>query len=249
MGIVVADMVGVSAPRSLSAVLSCVDDIEEIRLARLLPLPPIQARLNLTASEHVVFERALKLRQNTGLSFWDSVLLELSAVPEAFRLLDVAMMHVSLRGQEFSLSRSEVNAGTLEHLCSEFRPDAASSLTLLSEVVRRDGSLGHLPMIDFHAPKSAANQHLVEAVAERLFPRGAILMDSGESYHAYGTQVVSQEEFRSFLGYAMLFIPIVDRAYVAHQLIENRCALRITAGGGKSQIPTVVAVLPGRQPG
>jgi hypothetical protein len=29
-------------------------------------------------------------------------------------------------------------------------------------------------------------------------------------------------------------------------LIEGRCALRLTPGGGKSQTPTVVAVLPRR---
>jgi hypothetical protein len=246
MGRVVADLVGLGAPRSLGTLLSCLEEIQEVRLARLHPLPPIQTRLNLTAPERVVFDGALNLRHNTGLSFWDSVLLELPSVPEAFRLLDVVMMHVSLRGQEMTLSRAEINAGGLERACAEFRPESESSLTLLSEVVRRDGSLGHLPMVDFHASKSPANQRIVEAVAERLFPRGSILMDSGESYHAYGTQVISQEEFRRFLGTAMLFVPIVDRAYLAHQLIEGRCALRITPGGGKSQVPIVVAVLHGR---
>ncbi len=246
MDIVVEDLVGLSAPRSLGLLLSCIEEIKEIRLARLRPLPPIQSRLNLTDPERAVFDRALRLRQSTGLSFWDSVLLELPRVPEAFRLLDVVMMHVSLRGQEFTLSRAEINAGGLERVCAEFQAEAETSLTLLSEVVCRDGSLGHLPMIDFHASKSAANQHIAEAVARRLFPNGSILMDSGESYHAYGTQLISQQDFQCFLGTAMLFVPIVDRAYVAHQLIEGRCALRITPGGGKSQVPTVVAVLPPR---
>ncbi len=167
-------------------------------------------------------------------------------MPDSSRLLDAAMMHVSLRGHERALSMTAVNAGALEHMCSEFRAEGESNLTLLSELTRCDGSTGHLPMIDFHAFKSPANQRLVEAVAEKLFPDGSILMDSGESYHAYGTRVLSPEDFRRFLGTAMLFVPIIDRAYVAHQLIEGRCALRLTTGGGKSQVPVVVAVLPKR---
>lgn len=56
-------------------------------------------------------------------------------------------------------------------------------------------------------------------------------------------KILTQPEFEKFLGTALLLAPIVDRAYIAHQLIEGRCALRLTPGGGKSQVPTVVAVL------
>jgi len=58
--------------------------------------------------------------------------------------------------------------------------------------------------------------------------------------------LIAKEDFQVFIGAAMLFVPIVDRAYLAHQLLEGRCALRLTPGGGKSQVPTAVAVLPGR---
>jgi hypothetical protein len=246
MSVVVEDLVGLTAPRSLAILFSSLQEVREVRLARCSPLPPLQTRLNLTASERVVFDKALEIRAGTGLSFWDAVLLQLPSTPDAVRLLDAAMMHVSLRGHERTLSWSEVSTGGLERACAEFSSEVGASMTLLSEVVHRDGSLRHLPMLDFHAIKSPANQRIVEAVAERLFPEGSILMDSGESYHAYGTRILSEEHFRRFLGTAMLFVPIVDRAYVAHQLIEGRCALRLTPGGGKSQVPRVVAVLPRR---
>jgi len=167
-------------------------------------------------------------------------------MPNGVRLLDAAMDHVSLRGHESILSWSDVNSGGLERVCAEYSAEDGANLTLLSEVVCRDGSLGHLPMIDFHAFKSPENQHIVEAVAERLFPEGSILMDSGESYHAYGTRILSPDDFWRFLGTALLFVPIVDRVYIGHQMIEGRSALRLTPGGGKAQVPTVVAVLPRR---
>jgi hypothetical protein len=246
MGIVVENFVGLSAPRFLGALFSSLQNVREIRLAKCSPLPLLQARFNLTGPERTVYERALELRRRTGLSFWDAVLLELPFVPDAVRLLDAALMHVSLHGDERTLSWSEISSGGLERACSEFSQEGDASLTLLSEVVCHDGSLGHLPMLDFHAFKSPANQLLVEAAATRLFPDGSILLDSGESYHAYGTRIISREDFRRFLGNAMLLTPIVDRPYVAHQLIEGRCALRLTQGGGKSQVPIVVAVLPER---
>ncbi len=244
MSTAVQNLIGLAAPNALAVLLSSLQEVQEIRLAELRPLPPLQSRLDLTAAERFVFERALEHRSRTGLSFWDAVLLELPAMPDAVRLLDAAMTHVSLRGHERSLPWASAIAGGLERACAEFQTATGASLTFLSEVRCRDGSLRHLPMVDFHAFKSAPNQRIVEAVAQRLFPEGAILLDSGESYHAYGTQLRSECEFRRFLGTAMLFVPIVDRAYLAHQLIEGRCALRLTPGGGKSLVPTVIAVMP-----
>jgi len=134
----------------------------------------------------------------------------------------------------------------LESMCAQFSENDDANLTVLSEVLCRDGLVRHLPMVDFHALKSPENRRIVEAVSERLLPGRVILMDSGESYHAYGTQLLSEESLRQFLGRALLFVPVIDRAYVAHQLIEGRCALRLTSGGGKSQVPEVVAVLRGK---
>lgn len=239
------NLLGVTAPRMLSVLLSSFHEIERVYLAECRPLPPIQTRLDLTPAEHTVFARAIKLRELTSLSFWDAALLELSSEPSAFRLLDAAMTHVTFRGHERSLSWDSVVAGELERICAEFPTSLGASLAFLSEVRCHDGSKRHLPMIDFHAFTSAENRRVVEAVAERLFPEGAIVLESGESYHAYGTRLLSEIEFRRLLGKALLFAPIVDRAYLAHQWIEDRCALRLTAGGGKSRVPTVVSVVRG----
>jgi hypothetical protein len=244
MSTAVQSLLGVTAPRALGVLLSSLPDIREVRLAECRPLPPLQSRLDLTPGERIAFERALAHRSRTGLSFWDAALLELPGIPDAIRFLDAAMMHVSFRGHERSLPWASAVAGGLESACAQYSSQVGASLTFLSEMICRDGSLRHLPMLDFHPPKSAPNQRIVEAVAGRLFPQGAILLDSGESYHAYGTELLSESEFRRFLGMALLLAPIVDRAYVAHQLIEGRCALRLTPGGGKSRVPTVISVLP-----
>jgi hypothetical protein len=241
-----SNVLGLDAPRALVVLLSSFKDVEEVYLAELRPLPPLQARRDLKPAERVVFERALKCRQNTGLSFWDAVLLELSAVPDAIGLLDEVMMHVSFRGSELSLQWGSAIAGGLERVCAEFSTAGEASLIFLSEMRCRDGSRRHVPMVDFHAACSAPNQRVVTAVAERLFPEGAVLLESGVLYHAYGSRLLSETEFPSFLVRALLFAPIVDRTYTAHQVIEGRCALRLTAGGGKSRVPKVISIVPGR---
>jgi hypothetical protein len=239
------NLLGVKAPRALAILLSSFKDIDEVYLAECRPLPPLQTRRRLSPAEQIVIDKALELRKSTGLSFWDSALLELSFVPDAIPLLDDAMTHVTFRGSERPLPWASAVASGLEQACAQFLTPTGASLNILSEMRRHDGSICHLPMIDFGAASSVPNLRVVEAVAERLFPEGSVLLASGESYHAYGTQPLSDVEFRGFLGRALLFAPIVDRAYVAHQVIEGRCALRLTAGGGKTQIPTVVAVLSG----
>jgi hypothetical protein len=237
---------GIDAPHALSILLSSLPDVEEVYLAELRPLPPLQTRRSLTPAEQMVVGRALKSRESTGLAFWDAVLLELSRVPDAIGLLDEAMMHVTFRGNERRVSRSAVISGEMERMCAAFSSTSEASLVLISEMRRHDGSKSHLPMVDFHTAASDLNKPLVIDVVERLFPGGAVLLDSGESYHAYGLGLLSEPEFVSFLGEALLFAPIVDRTYLAHQLIERRCSLRLTAGGGKSRVPRVVSVIQGR---
>jgi hypothetical protein len=157
------NLIGLSAPRALTALLRSLEDVAEVYLAELRPLPPLQDRFDLTAAEHTVLKSALKHRSHKGLSFWDAVLLELPGMPEAIRLIDAAMMHVSLRGQKRPLSRSLVVAGALERACEEYLTTRGVSLTFLSEVRCRDGSLRHLPMLDFHAFASDSNRLLIEA--------------------------------------------------------------------------------------
>lgn len=249
MNIAVRDsnLIGLEAPRALSLLLSSFKDVEEIYLAELRPLPALQTRRNLKQSERIAVERALRCRQTTGLSFWDAVLLELSSVPEALGLLDEAMLHVTFRGCERSLAWAPAVAGGLEQACAEFSTAGEASLVFLSQMRCRDGSSRHLPMVDFHSASSAVNQQVVKGVVERLFPEGCFLLESGESYHAYGSRLLSETEFRIFLGRALLFAPIVDRTYLAHQVIEGRCALRLTAGGGKARVPRVISMVSGTQ--
>lgn len=61
---------------------------------------------------------------------------------------------------------------------------------------------------------------MVAAVCRRVMPHGFLLLDSGDSYHACGIALLAGQERPEFLGRSLFFSPIVDSAYVAHQLVQ-----------------------------
>ncbi len=56
---------------------------------------------------------------------------------------------------------------------------------------------------------------------------GFVLL-SAKSYHFYGGELMEEVDLCRFLGKAFLFTPIVDRAWIAHQLMASACAPRVS---------------------
>jgi hypothetical protein len=64
-----------------------------------------------------------------------------------------------------------------------------------------------------------------------------LLFESGRSFHFYGADPVTLPDLVSILGRAQLLSPIVDSRWVSHQLIDGRCALRISTDSEKTPVP------------
>jgi hypothetical protein len=156
-------------------------------------------------------------------------------------LLNAVLFHRKLRGKETWLTREAVLAGAVQWQCT--RQIAGLQLAATSEVRDADGSEFHIPMLDMRCKQSAANLELVERVAMRLMPEGSLVLESDKSYHLYGRSLLTPAKLIDFLAQSLLFSPIVDRSYVAHQLLERRCVLRLTARQDKKHVPTVIKVL------
>jgi hypothetical protein len=97
----------------------------------------------------------------------------------------------------------------------------------------------HIPMLDFHCDVSAANDRRVRFITIALGLHGYIV-HSGRSYHVYGSKLIATEELVTLLSSALLFSPIIDRAWIAHQIIERACGLRISPGKTYPHPPLVV---------
>ena len=222
------------APEVVEQLLFSLPEIEAIKIGSYSHLQSIQERVVFNEAETSVVNRALSLRAQTQLPFWDCVMLEISKTSGDFgNLISSASIHPDLSASMRSFKVSEIGKGRLAEYAEELRENGLETC-ITSEVELKNGELAHLPMMDFHAPPNSEGQAAVMAVCQHIFRGDFVLLESGKSFHAYGVELLKQNEFISFLGNSLLFAPIIDRAYIAHQLIEGRCALRIS-GTGKTQ--------------
>jgi hypothetical protein len=223
----------------IEAILSHNREIHSIRIFEAISLPLIQDRLKLVDDGERLIEVALDLKRRYHLPFWDGLFVSiLNSETTPLEVLRAASQHNESR----NLKRLETNDIELEDLRSlSLKVPSRGMVALSSLVDLEDGSQRHIPMIDFHCPVSNSNLQLVIAVTNELDVGPGFILESGKSYHFYGLELITTATFASFLGRVLLFTPIVDRAWIAHQLIESACALRISARDNAGAAPHVVA--------
>jgi len=235
------DYAGLGAAEAVKQLILSFRNLSKITIASYSHLPMIQDRIEPSYAEKEVVAEALRLRKSLHFPFWDCVMLTITKSEDPMDLLlDTASTHASLRESDIAINRKSIEQGALEqHICQNTQKSIETCI--ISEIVMTDGSIRHLPMIDFHCPPTTAGRIAATAVCKRIFPNGSLLLKSGESFHAYGLELMATSDFFSFLGRALLYSPIIDRAYIAHQLIERRCALRIS--GVSKPVPTTLEIL------
>lgn len=116
---------------------------------------------------------------------------------------------------------------------------AKDGYVLNSQVYLKNGSLAHLPLLDFNIEPGADGVALAIRAIKMLGKKNGYLLNSGSSYHYIGCEPMTVEEHRAFLHHALLLAPIVDGRWVAHQLINGSSNLRMGEKNGK--IPYVVS--------
>lgn len=99
-----------------------------------------------------------------------------------------------------------------------------------SRVRKIDGSIRHFLMLDFACRNDEVGQDYAISILRQLDVHG-ILINSGRSFHFYSDTHFPYDEWVSKMGHALLFAPLTDGAWIAHQLIEGRAALRISKKG------------------
>jgi hypothetical protein len=106
--------------------------------------------------------------------------------------------------------------------------EAGKQYAISSRVTMADGRICHIPMIDFHCNVNQSNEQLVADVISEINVGPGFVLNSGRSYHFIGSTLIEEADLSAFMGRLIMFNPIIDKAWVAHQLIEGYCALRIT---------------------
>ena len=205
--------------------------------------PPLQKRLGLSSQDREVILDAAKESRQTKLPGWYVVMLSLfrSQHPSE-TILRQAAFHQSISRTLYPLASDNLGVQKIHELADRTPPNRI--LSLCSEVRLKNGPTKHIPMMDFHCPISDHSLSLVCNTA-RLFDVGpGFVVETERSYHFYGSQVLlSDPELASFLGRALLFSPIVDHAWIAHQLMDMCCALQVTARTRSGKVPRVVGIV------
>ena len=181
----------------------------------------------------------LHLRSSTSLPFWEGLLqLVSNSSVETPTLLQKVRRHNSQTPTLEKLSRRYVRNDVLIEKIKELKTGEVLAISSRVECIRPIQFM-HLPMLDFHCKTSSSNDRLVRAVVLSLNLHGYIA-HSGQSYHFYGSKLVDTQNLQAILSNALLVSPIVDRAWLAHQMIEGACGLRISPGKSYSACPTIV---------
>ena len=231
--------VNVDAAEVVSQLVSSNPRIRAIRVFETVAPPTVQERFPLTSQEEALIKSGLRLRNEMDLPFWDSVfLVALQENREIGEQLWAAASFHQHNDSMQRIGRPEVNATSLRYMAESVPPNHILAISSEVEVAREDEAR-HIPLLDFSA---IPTRHSLSLVKRVIGDRGmsGFLLESGRSFHFYGRNLLTDAGLVRFLGESLLYGPVLDRRWVAHQLIEGFCALRISSSGA-SPPPYVVA--------
>jgi hypothetical protein len=230
--------VGDHAHEAFRKLILADGSVESVSVCRYATPPALQARRTLDANEQALVDQALELRKDGTTPFWHAIFAVcLRTGTCTSGLAESALFHAG----PGELERVHVSSLRDAELSVHYALDT-EQIGLASELVRYDGAISHLTQLDFRCSVSSSNEQLIRVICRSLYEGSFVLMDSGHSYHSFGTTLVTSDGRIRFLGRALQFSPIVDTAYIGHQLQQTFSTLRISRGGSLNRMPVVIAV-------
>ncbi len=209
-----------------------------------VPVSDDRVRLSVPLDWQKVLEELNNLthRTNNLIPSWELLAAIAWDSPRFADHLAEAQLHMETGRQRLAIPVNELTEEGIDLLRRE---DHALAVT--SEVTLEDGSRRHIAMMDFRvsAAPSVLRTHRdrLVAVLRGMGERAGVLFRSGASFHYYGLKLLTHDEWRTFLGRALLVAPLVDARYVAHRLIEGFGVLRIHSSKDKPTTPHLVGTI------
>ena len=180
-----------------------------------------QTITNWSLEEEEIFNYALHMKKQYHLLFWDGIMLgSINNTSYSPRFLKAALRHNDIK--KFILIKIEEILVKHQTLINNY-----PRIAVCSKVIMKDYSIQHIPMIDFHLPISNKNLLIIKDYCHILGLEHGFILNSGESYHFIGNELMSWNSLYKLLTQSLLLSPIVDKSWISHQLIEKSCSLRI----------------------
>lgn len=234
--------VGEDAHDAYRKIILAQPDIETLEIYRYSSPPSLQARVSLNEREQVVLDLALRKRTEEAVPFWHAVFSSfLEAGWCSPEIVQAALLHNG-PGAVTEIAVSQLNGHKLDEF---FRCDERN-VGLSSRLTKKDGTAMHMAMLDFRCDVEPASECVINTICEGLYSGGFVVVESGHSYHACGYDLLANHERIDFLARALVFSPVIDTAYLAHQIRQPFSTIRISRGGSSDRLPKVVLASEGR---
>lgn len=212
------------------------------------PLPMLEERLTASTDQSIqdILQEASTIRTAAKkhlIPYWESVLMAASATDKNQLVIREAVRHEpeDEQAEVFQISVDNLARGALQERIARVSTNQVTALC--STCTLFDGSRRHIPLMDFRISPDSRNTQVVKHALTALNHASGVILQSGRSYHFYGFDLLSEEEWIKFFARCLLLAPLTDGRYVAHRLIEGSGALRITTGIVKPVMPIVECVL------
>jgi len=234
-------LLGKPAPEFYTDVVKLLPAVQEISIAKYTPPPPIQRRVTLSDQEILLVNLAAKVRASSSHSFLQ-ILMEMctEATHPVEGILDSINYHQKHPSARTWVCRESVLNGKLISLCAN--ASSSEPLAFFSRVKVGSNECYSLPLLDMRIPKSPKSLNIIASIANRLLGTRFAILETHKSYHLVGITLLKEIAIKDFLAHAILYSPITDHAYVAHQLLEGESSLRLTAHFEDALSPAVVAI-------
>lgn len=161
----------------------------------------------------------------------------------------VPLSHDERGRNPFWLTREQIlRDGILGQI--EGNMEESEQLAISSKVRLVSEETAHLPMMDFEIGKDEAGLTKVKTRLKQVGIANGYILESGKSYHFYGRDVLSQEQWLDFMGKCLLtsivhtrenIEQVADPRYIGHSLRRGCNTLRVTSRGEKVFVPKVVS--------
>jgi hypothetical protein len=228
------------------------------KLPRLLPtiktlqfktysvLPALDERLGSEdPSTRKILERTAELKRITEnvIPYWELVFATSWDTDKSDLFIKEALKHNSKDEaiERFELKTDDSMIDILSEKIGGVSEDVA--VALCSKCITKDGSISHIPMMDFRCKPNESTQEKLKMALYHMGLKSGAILQSGRSYHFYGFELMAEEEWIRYLAKCLLLAPVADSRYIAHRLIEGVGSLRITTCQSKPDAPVIVDLL------
>lgn len=124
------------------------------------------------------------------------------------------------------------------YLDGKEKPRIHEAMKVVSRVKTRSG-LYHIPLLDLDIPVDENGAVSAQEVFTNLGVSSGAIINSGASYHGWGLELLTDDDWRRFMARALL-LDRIDRRWIGHRLIDGQANIRVSEKRGK--VPEVVYV-------